>query len=140
MRDSNVEAELAALEALPLAELRLAWVRQMKTRPPKVSAGLTRLALAHAIQCKAFGGVPKALERKLRDLAGGGRSKTRLVPGTRLTRSWNGKLHIVTVTEEQRFHWRDKDWSSLSEVAREITSTRWSGQAFFGLKPRKRAG
>ena len=27
-----------------------------------------------------------------------------------------------------------REWNSLSEVARAITGTRWSGPAFFGLK------
>ncbi len=31
-------------------------------------------------------------------------------------------------------HWDDRTWNSLSEVARAITGTRWSGPAFFGLK------
>ncbi|RYG29209.1 MAG: DUF2924 domain-containing protein, partial [Burkholderiales bacterium] len=35
--------------------------------------------------------------------------------------------------------WDGKPWNSLSEVARAITGTRWSGPAFFGLKMRKAA-
>ena len=34
---------------------------------------------------------------------------------------------------ENGFLWRDKTWNSLSVIAREITSTRWSGPRFFGL-------
>lgn len=55
----------------------------------------------------------------------------------RLAREWNGKLHVVTVGEDGVIRWSDGEWRSLSEVARAITGTRWSGPAFFGLKARK---
>ncbi len=32
------------------------------------------------------------------------------------------------------YSWRDKSYASLSEVARAITGTRWSGPRFFGLQ------
>jgi len=32
-----------------------------------------------------------------------------------------------------------ESWRSLSEVARAITGTRWSGPAFLGLKTRSKA-
>lgn len=134
----DVESELTAIEEMALEELRVAWRRLFKTTPPKASAGLLRLALAHSIQSKAFGGVSKAMERQLRELASG-KSQSGPIAGTRLVRSWKGKAHIVTITDDHHVHWNGKDWSSLSEVARAITGTRWSGPAFFGLKTRKRA-
>ncbi len=132
----DLQAELAALEAMKLDELRVAWVRRVKCSPPKISAGLLRLALAHALQSKALGGITRCIDRKLGELAAG---TTGPPPGTRLSRSWRGKLHTVTVTEEQKFNWQGKDWNSLSEVARTITGTRWSGPAFFGTKAKRAA-
>ncbi|WP_370034811.1 DUF2924 domain-containing protein [Qipengyuania mesophila] len=35
--------------------------------------------------------------------------------------------------------WNERQWRSLSEVARAITGTRWSGPAFFGLKTKAKA-
>ena len=134
----DVESELAAIEIMSLAELRVAWARRVKTRPPKVSAGLLRLAFAHWIQSKAFGSVTKAMGRQLRELALG-KSQSGPTAGTRLVRSWQGKAHVVTIMDDQRVHWNGRDWNSLSEVARAITGTRWSGPAFFGLTTRKRA-
>ncbi len=32
------------------------------------------------------------------------------------------------------YGWRGKSYASLSEVARAITGTRWSGPRFFGLQ------
>ena len=131
MTRDDVHAGLAALEAMKLEELRVAWVRCIKSSPPKISAGLLRLALAHALQSRALGGITKSTDRKLCELAAGSNGPP---PGTRLSRSWQGKLHIVTVTEEQKFNWQGKDWDSLSVIARTITGTRWSGPAFFGTK------
>ena len=75
------------------------------------------------------------MQQKLEQLAAG---KTRTQPylraGMRLVREWNGTLHVVTIGEDQVIRWDDRSWNSLSEVARAITGTRWSGPAFFGLK------
>jgi hypothetical protein len=136
MTRDDLQTALAALEAMKLDELRVAWVRRMKASPPKISAGLFRLALAHALQSKVRGGITKSIDRKLCELAAGSIGPP---PGTRLSRSWQGKLHIVTVTEEQKFNWQGKDWDSLSVIARTITGTRWSGPAFFGTRARKAA-
>ena len=136
MTRNEVHAGLAALEAMKLEELRLAWVRRLKSSPPKISAGLLRLALAHALQSKVRGGITRSTDRKLCELSAG---SNRPPPGTRLSRSWQGKLHIVTVTDENRFNWQGKDWASLSVIARTITGTRWSGPAFFGTRARKAA-
>ena len=58
--------------------------------------------------------------------------------GLELARDWNGTRHVVRVTETG-FSYEGKPFRSLSEVARAITGTRWSGPAFFGTKPQKRA-
>ena len=51
-----------------------------------------------------------------------------------LIREWNGVVHVATVEADGTVRWNGKAWKSLSEVARTITGTRWSGPAFFGLK------
>jgi len=134
----DLDAELTALEPMSRAELRAAWKRQLRTMPPNVSAGLLRLALAHHLQSKVTGGITKAMERKLQEIAHGG-AATRLTPGTRFVREWRGKIHAVTLTEDGRYRWQDRDWTSLSMIARAITGTQWSGPAFFGTKTDKRA-
>ena len=52
----------------------------------------------------------------------------------RLVREWNGTVQVVEVDESNTIRWNGRAWGSLSEVARAITGTRWSGPAFFGLK------
>jgi hypothetical protein len=132
MKSPDLDAKLAELETMSLDELRRTWVRQVKTSPPKVSAGLFRLALAHWLQSKATGRVSKAMDRKLKDLAMG--TAAEIGPGTRLVRSWNGRIYVVEVTDGGLFRWQDRDWNSLSGIARTITGARWSGPAFFGLR------
>jgi hypothetical protein len=134
----DLDVELTALEGMPLDELRRTWTRHVRTTPPKVSAGLLRLALAHYLQSKVMGGVTKAMERKLQEIAGG-QTSVRVNAGTRLVREWRGKVHMVTVSDDGRYRWHEQDWNSLSEIAREITGTRWSGPAFFGTNVRKKA-
>lgn len=55
-----------------------------------------------------------------------------LSPGARVKRA----VHVVTIGEDGAIRWNDRAFKSLSEVARAITGTRWSGPAFFGLKRR----
>jgi hypothetical protein len=65
----------------------------------------------------------------------------KLVSGSRLLRVWppNGKTtHEVIVLENgKRFEYGGKTFKSLTEVARAITGTRWSGPRFFGLACRR---
>ena len=138
MSTIDLRAELDALESMSRAEMRAAWNREVRTTPPNVSAGLLRLALAHHLQSQMMGGVTKAMERKLQEVADDGAAE-RVTPGTRFVREWRGKVHVVTVSDDGRYRWQDRDWNSLSEIARTITGTRWSGPAFFGTKARKRA-
>jgi len=100
---------------------------------------LTR-AIAYRIQEKAFGGLKESTVRKLRELAdesvvGETHVQKCLHPkiGTRYVREHAGKLHEVTVLEAG-YEYENKTYRSLSEVARTITGTKWSGPAFFGQR------
>ena len=50
-----------------------------------------------------------------------------LAPGVVLTREWKGLTHTVTVIADG-FQHHGKRYRSLSDIARTITGTRWSGQ------------
>ena len=50
-----------------------------------------------------------------------------------LIREWHGVSHRVTMLEDGAL-FRGTRYRSLSEVARKITGTRWSGPRFFGLR------
>jgi hypothetical protein len=131
---SDVAASLARLETLSSAELKSEWRAFTGTPLPRVSPSLLRLALAWEIQASVHGGLPREVTRKLDQLAAGKTSTAPVRAGMRLVREWNGKVHVVTVGKDNVMRWNDSEYGSLSEVARAITGTRWSGPAFFGLK------
>ena len=96
----------------------------------------------HRLQEKAFGGLkpatPRLLERSPTMPPRGGKAPTTAKkdprkPGTVLIREWHGTKHQVTVLKDG-FVYRAKRFGSLSQIARTITGSRWSGPLFFGLK------
>jgi hypothetical protein len=99
--------------------------------------------LAYRIQENAFGGLNTATRRRLKQIAislENGNNKLHvdqrpIKPGTRLIREWRGKTHTVSVAETG-YEFQGSRYRSLSEIARLITGTRWSGPLFFGLKAR----
>jgi hypothetical protein len=108
--------------------------------------------LAYKLQEQAYGGLKPQVKRRLRELAvrfaadprqdvAKLATPARIKPGTRLIREWQGESHHVTVSE-RGFEYQGRVYASLSEIARHITGTRWSGPLFFGLrhseKPRSR--
>ncbi len=62
-------------------------------------------------------------------------SRDRRLPskGVILTRMYKGENYEVTVGENC-FWFRDKQYRTLSGIAREITGTKWNGFRFFGLE------
>ena len=95
----------------------------------------------YRLQEKAYGGLSAATRKRLRALAAEIEADPdadflevpRIKPGARLIREWQGETHKVTVTEDG-FVYAGQRYKSLSEIARLITGTRWSGPLFFGLK------
>jgi len=136
---AGLEDELLALETMSKAELKDLWAKLTGHPVSRVSAGLLRLAIAWELQAREFGG----LSRQTQQLLGQherGKTKTRTAePGMRLVRAWNGRTHVVTIGEDKVIRWNEREWRSLSEVARAITGTRWSGPAFFRLKQARKA-
>ena len=132
----ELEGKLAALEDMSSSELRCHWQRLTGAVAPRISPRLLRLALAWELQAKALGGLSRATQQKL-DQLGAGRTRTAAAgPGTRLVREWQGKAHVVTIGADKVIRWEEREYRSLSQVAKAITGTHWSGPAFFGLKKR----
>ncbi|MCC6983082.1 MAG: DUF2924 domain-containing protein [Bauldia sp.] len=140
--DKEIAAEVAAVSGLPRATLIERWTAAYGRPPPKgISRRLLEYSAAYQIQAAAYGGLPAPVIRKLmkaaEQLAVGkpvttNSPSSRLRPGTRLVREWNGRTHTVEVTEGG-FLWSGRPYRSLSAIAREITGARWSGPRFFGL-------
>ncbi|MET3760101.1 DUF2924 domain-containing protein [Sphingomonas sp. UYEF23] len=129
-----MEEQIARLTTLSSADLRETWTRLTASLVPRISPSLLRMALAYEIQARAFGGLSRETTRKLDQLAAAKTKTSAVSPGMRLVREWGGKAHVVTIGEDKVIRWNEREWQSLSQVAREITGTRWSGPAFFGLK------
>ena len=133
---ASVDDQLAALATTSPAQLRSTWQLLTGGPVPRVSPSMLRLALAWEIQAKAYGGLSRATQQKLDQHRRGKTRTSAAQPGMRLVREWNGRANVVLVGDDNVIRWDGREWSSLSEVARAITGTRWSGPAFFGLKKR----
>lgn len=59
-------------------------------------------------------------------------ARAKLVPGARLVREWNGQTYTVSVIDEG-FVYKNRTWTSLSAIAKDITGAHWSGPRFFGV-------
>jgi hypothetical protein len=142
---SGLASALASLPTLDRAELLERWrTLYGKSAPPHISRPILVRAVAYRMQEQVFGGLKPATRRLLQRVAEeirSGRPLTSvqsptLKPGTRLLREWNGITYEVIVLEDGVL-FRGKRHRSLSEVARLVTGSRWSGPRFFGLKASK---
>jgi len=117
------------------------WRTLYQTAPPaRISSSLLLKAIAYRLQEHALGGLKSSTRRLLERVAEDrgrraptGAPATTVRAGSVLIREWHGVSHRVTVLEDGAL-FRGKRYRSLSEVARVITGTRWSGRRFFGLR------
>ena len=137
-----VEAELDRLPTTPIADLRKRYQELFRTEPPKAfGPDLLRRSIAQRIQERAYGGLSRSTQRLLDQLVKAAMAKPngrlelprRIKPGSELVRTWKGKTHRVMVMADGFAH-DGKTFASLSEIASEITGTRWNGPRFFGLR------
>jgi len=133
-------SEIASLSKLGIDELRERWTAMFAKAPSRdISRSFLTRAIAYRLQEKVFGGLKPSTQRLLAEFAydganGSAAVRSRILrPGSVLVREWRGISHQVSVLEKG-FSFRGKRYRSLSEVAREITGTQWSGPLFFGLK------
>jgi len=138
----TIRLRLASLKACSITELKEQWRALYSSEPPhRVSRELLTRAVAYRIQEQAFGGLKPSTRRLLERLASDARCgrPLKLSPaasasaGTVLMRDWQGITHEVRVLDRGVLYKR-KRYRSLSEVARLITGSRWSGPLFFGLR------
>lgn len=137
MTDCTI-ARIAALPQMDYKELRALWDELFDAPPNNANRDFMARKLAWRIQEIRYGGLSadtKSRLKKLRSNAGALRSRKKSLPpvGTQLIREHGGEDHRVTVLADG-FEYRGCKYRSLSEIARLITGTRWSGPKFFGLK------
>ncbi len=144
-----IPARLAALKAMPVAQLKEQWRELFGTEPPPYNRPFLESRLAYRIQELAYGGLKPETVRRLEqmgeELDGGDVVKRRAkhdwkpIVGTRLVREWQGVEHVVTVLADG-YEWQGRPYRSLSAIARAITGTRWNGWTFFGMANHRRRG
>jgi hypothetical protein len=143
--DFRVEAELDLLPTTPIVELRKRYLELFRADAPKAfGPDLLRRSIAQRIQEKAYGGLPKPIQRTLNQLIKAMAAKPdgrlqlprRIKPGSELVRTWKGKSYRVVV-QPDGFAFNGKTYPSLSEIACHITGTNWNGPRFFGLRSKQ---
>jgi len=143
---TEVERQIAGLAKQSTQDLRVAWRQLHRTGPPLgLSRDLLIRTLAHQLQEQSYGGVSRALRRRLQSLAGGSDKGTMAVDrglvlkaGTTLVRQWRGHTHTVLVHNDG-FEHEGQLYRSLTAIAERITEVHWSGPRFFGLTKRASA-
>jgi hypothetical protein len=110
--------------------------------PKAFGPDLLRRSIGQRLQEKAYGGLSRSTRRLLDQLVRAYLAKPngrivvprRIKPGSVLVREWRGSTHRVMVLQDG-FAWNGRTFSNLSEIAREMSGTRWNGPKFFGLRP-----
>ena len=144
IRHSGLGAPLALdrIQDLTLDELREQWRSVLDESAPDLhSRDLMVRLLAWKIQAQQYGGLPPRIERRLKDLKAAFAKDPHytpaplisLLPGTVLVREWKGVTHRV-LDEQNGFVYEGQRYASLTDLARTITGTAWSGPRFFGLE------
>ena len=137
-----LSVEIGGLSKASIMDLREGWKTLYGKAPcGQISRSFLIRAIAYRLQEQAFGGLKpstrRLLSRVAEETAGGISPKKprsrKAEMGTILIREWQGNAHRVTVLDDG-VAFNGRRYRSLSEVAREITGSRWSGPRFFGLR------
>ena len=143
----KLKDEITGLQSLGIEQLKARWRTLYKTEAPaRFSRDLLIGAVAYRMQERVLGGLRPATRRLFQRVVANAQARRplklgpmrKLEPGAVLIREWGGIKHRVMV-RASGFSLGGKEYRSLSEVARVITGTRWSGPLFFGLKKRTKA-
>jgi Protein of unknown function (DUF2924) len=137
-----LSVEIGGLSKASIKDLRECWETVCGKAPcGHIGRSFLIRAIAYRLQEQAFGGLKSSTRRQLarvaQETADGNSPKKpqsrKAGTGTILVREWQGNSHHVTVLDDG-VALNGKRYRSLSEVAREITGSRWSGPRFFGLR------
>lgn len=140
--------DLVQTETMDRQEVEALWHKKLPKVPiPNLGLHSLRRALAYELQVKQTGGLSRKASHALKayfdprssEIANQGKwaqrertSKRVLRPGATLVREWNGRRYVVEVVSDG-FRLDGRTYGSLSQIAKMITGTHWSGPRFFGL-------
>jgi hypothetical protein len=137
-----IDQRLTDMPKLSKTALQELWKQLFTTPPPpQLRRRLMIPILAYRLQEQAFGSLRGTSRGRLQQLArtfeansdAAVSSLPSVRPGTRLVRQWGDQVHLVNV-ETNGYEYQGARYRSLSEIARLITGTRWSGPLFFGIR------
>lgn len=141
---SSLAVRIAKLPDLPFDEIKTLWQRLFGKPNPTNNRSYLERRIAYRLQEVEFAGEhPELLARnreridalvERQDRRRGRGETVKLVPGTVLTREFLGVEYRVTTLPDGQYEFKGKPYRSLTAIANEITGTRWSGPAFFGLR------
>ncbi len=145
MRKTNLSHNVTShLTNLSIEELRQEWASVWGLQPhARIGRSMLEKSLAHKQRGKDLtSDQQKRLEQLIKQYKRNpncfDENVPVLKPGTRLVRNWNGIRHSVLV-QATGYEYKGKIFGSLSQIASEITGTRWNGWIFFGLKKKEGA-
>lgn len=114
------------------ADLVELWCKHHQSNAPKgISKALLQLSAAYHLQARRSHGKAASIDKILAKSKGP--NNRQMESGALLVREWHGKTYKVEVLD-QGYQLDGKTFRSLSQIARHITGTRWSGPRFFGLR------
>jgi hypothetical protein len=140
-----VASQISQLPELAMADIKSLWLRLFHAENPTHNRQFLERRIAYKLQEIEFRKVDPGLldrnRRRIENLIETGKVKKRdsdyrPVAGTMLTREYQGKEYRVIASADGNYNFDGRTFQSLSQIAREITGTRWSGPVFFGLKAR----
>lgn len=143
---SSIAARVAALPSTPFADLKKLWAQLFDVPMPTHNRSYIERRIAYRMQeldltkeqAQLLASNKKRIDALLdqtKPAQKAGRGElVRLAPGTVLTREFLGKTHRVVAMPDGQFEYGGKPYNSLTAIANEISGSRWSGPAFFGLR------
>ena len=142
----GIVARVARLPDTPFPALKKLWTQLFDTPLPTHNRSYIERRIAYRIQELEMAKTQSqlltsnkkridALLDQTRPVQKAGRGEhVRLAPGTVLTREFMGQTHRVVAMSDGQFEYNGKPYNSLTAIANEISGSRWSGPAFFGLR------
>lgn len=143
MRKNNIDHNVIGhLTNLSIEELRQEWASVWGLQPhARIGRSMLEKSLAYKqLAQELTSDQQKRLDQLIKQYKRNQNCFDENVPvlklGTRLVRNWNGIRHSVLV-QTTGYEYKGKIYGSLSQIASEITGTRWNGWVFFGLKKKE---
>ena len=147
----NIEAEVSKMTAMKVSQLREKFREVFGEDTNTRNKQWLIKRIAWRIQANALGGLSERAKRRAAELAND--ADVRILPprsqptlkfaprakvsgpaaGTEITRSYKGRQLVVRV-EDDGFVYEGQRFKSLSAVAKHVTGSHCSGQAFFRTK------